>query len=196
MSTATGYIYFASNPSMAGVLKIGRTKAPPTKRLGELHTTGVPTPFILDASFRVTDSFSAEERIHALLLAQRVSAGREFFAISAAEALRLSSSVLVEFMYVASDSPAAATSSASLETIEEELLVHISSHGGLSRAHEYEIERQFSLSHTRATLHLGRLIKRGYIRARRHDPHLPYYEIEHDGIQYLIDHHLVDAEKL
>ena len=50
---AIGYIYFASNPAMPGFLKIGRTDGAPTKRLGELRSTGVPTPFVLDACFRV-----------------------------------------------------------------------------------------------------------------------------------------------
>lgn len=196
MSTSIGYIYFASNPSMAGVLKIGRTKTQPSKRLGELHTTGVPSPFILEACFRVADSFSAEERIHALLLPHRVSANREFFTVSAADALRMSSAVLIELMCQSSESATEINSSLRLEEIEEKLLLYISKEGIYSRAYEFQIESHFSFSHTRATLHLGRLIKRNYIRARRHDRNLPFYEIEHDGIQYLLDHNLVDAETL
>src|SRR5471030_1096369 len=83
----SGYIYFASNSSMPGLLKIGVTTTSPTERLPELHTTGVPTPFVLEACVRVVDASKAEQRIHAVLVKCRQSSNREFFNVSLSEAL-------------------------------------------------------------------------------------------------------------
>ena len=73
------YIYIASNKSMPGLVKIGRTSNPPTRRMSELNTTGVPTPFVLEFVAEVGSSHFVERRIHEKLTHCRVSKGREFF---------------------------------------------------------------------------------------------------------------------
>ena len=80
------YIYIISNVSMPGLLKVGRTSNAPSKRMSELHTTSVPTPFELEVAFQVSDSAYAERRIHQLLDSFRVAKNREFFRIGVAEA--------------------------------------------------------------------------------------------------------------
>ena len=76
-----GFLYVLSNPSMPGLLKIGRTDRHPEKRAKELHTTGVPQPFVLEYHVTVEDSVLAEAQTHHLLQSKgvRTSSNREFF---------------------------------------------------------------------------------------------------------------------
>jgi ribosomal protein S27E len=82
------YLYLASNQSMPGLVKIGRTTTSPVQRMSELHSTGVPTPFELEFVAVVPNCTYAEQRAHSALRAYRVSRGREFFRCSVEEAVR------------------------------------------------------------------------------------------------------------
>lgn len=82
-----GYVYLLTNPSLPGLVKIGRTDRDPFARAAELQTTGVPTPFEVLAALRVLDSAGVDPRVHQRLEAQRVSGGREFFRLSLEAAL-------------------------------------------------------------------------------------------------------------
>lgn len=82
------YLYICSNPSMPGLLKIGKTTKHPHQRIGELHTTGVPTPFEFEFSCVVADCSSSERLAHRALASFRVSLDREFFRISVKAALK------------------------------------------------------------------------------------------------------------
>lgn len=75
----TGYIYFVTNPSMPGLVKIGRSKDVVESRLLQLDSTGVPTPFILACQFLVKEHESVERLVHAALQSVRVRDKREFF---------------------------------------------------------------------------------------------------------------------
>jgi hypothetical protein len=81
------YIYIFSNPSMPGIVKIGKTTASPDQRALELHTTGVPTPFVLELSVEVDDCTASERVVHLSLQSHRVANNREFFQISVAQAV-------------------------------------------------------------------------------------------------------------
>ncbi len=83
------YIYILSNPSMQGLIKIGKTTISPDKRMSELHSTGVPTPFVLEFSAEVEDCTASEKSAHLALQEYRVSKHREFFRISVHDALLL-----------------------------------------------------------------------------------------------------------
>jgi len=75
-----GYIYVLINPSMDGLVKIGKTSRDPKDRVKELGAvTGVPTPFILVFDAYVNDCDQAEKYIHARLKHKRVADNREFF---------------------------------------------------------------------------------------------------------------------
>ncbi len=94
---SSGYLYILSNAAMPGLLKIGRTDRQPEQRARELHTTGVPHPFVLEHYAAVEDSANAEAQVHKLLQSNgvRISSDREFFSVSlldAIEALSLVSS--------------------------------------------------------------------------------------------------------
>ena len=82
-----GFIYVASNESMEGLLKIGRSKNHPDQRMQELAGTGVPTPFHLAYIALVEDHEAAELQLHQLFNESRVSQNREFFKLDVHEAL-------------------------------------------------------------------------------------------------------------
>lgn len=84
------YVYFLSNPSMPGLLKIGKTTTNPSKRAAELaSSTGVPTPFRLECSLLVKDCHFSEKAAHSALRNFRKSKNREFFRIETSRALSI-----------------------------------------------------------------------------------------------------------
>lgn len=84
-----GYVYILSNPSMPGILKIGRTTRSVEGRANELYQTGVPTPFVVEHSVLSPDCAELEQIMHDSLEAYRIAAGREFFRCAASDAMRV-----------------------------------------------------------------------------------------------------------
>ena len=82
-----GYVYVLSNPSMPGIVKIGRSKAGGKHRASQLYTTGVPMPFLLEFEMLVTDPEFVEVAAHEHLEQRRVNGSREFFACETDEAI-------------------------------------------------------------------------------------------------------------
>ena len=77
-----GWVYLLMNPSMSGLIKIGKTTRDPDDRVQELSgVTGVPTPFVLVYKAFFANCHDAESYIHTLLETQeyRLSSNREFF---------------------------------------------------------------------------------------------------------------------
>ena len=77
-----GYVYALINPSLKGLVKIGKTKRTPEIRAQELSaSTGVPTPFSVAFEILVNDCDDAENFIHEKLEQRgyRLSPDREFF---------------------------------------------------------------------------------------------------------------------
>lgn len=94
MSNKGGYIYILSNPSMPGVLKIGKTKRPPEVRVKELSSaTGVPTPFHIEGVIEATDMSAVEKEVHLHIANRRVNNRREFFRIDVSQAVRIAGKV-------------------------------------------------------------------------------------------------------
>ena len=87
-----GYIYIASNKGMPGIIKIGMTYKAPARRLAELYTTGVPYPFVLEYQCRVPDRHKAERFLHDYFSEKRVTSKREFFAVDASHAAKITQS--------------------------------------------------------------------------------------------------------
>jgi len=83
-----GFVYVLSNPSMPGIVKIGKTERHPESRSQELHTSGVPTPFVLEFALWVNDAHEVEKLVHEFFSYQRVSKSREFFKISLQDAVK------------------------------------------------------------------------------------------------------------
>jgi len=85
-----GFIYILTNPSLAGIVKIGKTTRTPVDRVAELSSaTGVPTPFQLVYFAEFEDCDAAERALHALFTERnaRVADNREFFRIAPHEAI-------------------------------------------------------------------------------------------------------------
>lgn len=77
-----GYIYVLLNPSMPGLVKIGKTTRHPKDRVEELsQATGVPQRFILAYNTYFKNISQAESDLHQILTdrGHRVSRRREFF---------------------------------------------------------------------------------------------------------------------
>lgn len=101
-SSASQYVYVLSNESMPGIYKVGMTTSSPQRRMDELYTTGVPTPFNLEVSIAVIEARDSEKSAHKSLTDYRVSGRREFFQGDLAEivATVLSSIDLYRIEYV------------------------------------------------------------------------------------------------
>ncbi len=84
---AKGFVYVLSNRSMPGMVKIGKTTRDPRTRAGELFASGVPTPFVIEATIETPDINETELTVHRLLSANRVNKKREFFHVSVSEAV-------------------------------------------------------------------------------------------------------------
>ncbi len=82
-----GWVYIATNSSLSGLCKIGYTSKDPVLRLEELQSTGVPTPFHLRYSCLVENAGDLEKGMHDVLSHRRLSADREFFAVTPTEAV-------------------------------------------------------------------------------------------------------------
>lgn len=80
--SSQGILYFLVNPSMPGLVKIGRTTGELSDRLQQLSSTGVPAPFEVVAAFYVRNSQECEAAVHKKLMAYRDNPKREFFSAS------------------------------------------------------------------------------------------------------------------
>ena len=77
------YVYIMSNPSFPGdVLKIGWTREHPNKRANDLHTSGIPSPFIVEYVIITSEGSKLEKQIHEHIKIYRINSNREFFKIS------------------------------------------------------------------------------------------------------------------
>ena len=77
------YVYIMSNPSFEDdVFKIGWTREHPIKRANDLHTSGVPTPFVVESVIITMEGVKLEKRLHTHLKRYRIENNREFFKIS------------------------------------------------------------------------------------------------------------------
>ena len=77
-----GWVYLLINPSMNGLIKIGKTTRDPEDRVQELSgVTGVPTPFMLVYKSFFQNCHEAEVFVHTVLEQKnyRVADNREFF---------------------------------------------------------------------------------------------------------------------
>lgn len=76
-----GFVYLATNKSMPGLVKIGMTGGDVQKRMSELSTTGVPTPFVCAYFCEVQNPAAVEQKLHKEFADFRESGDREFFRI-------------------------------------------------------------------------------------------------------------------
>lgn len=87
-----GFLYILSNPTIPGLVKVGKTTRDPSSRAKELSSaTGVPAPFLLVYYQPVDDCDAAETWAHAELERRgyRPNADREFFMAPVHEAVEV-----------------------------------------------------------------------------------------------------------
>jgi len=88
MNPTAGYIYVLINPSLNGIVKIGKTQNNPDERAKELSSaTGVPTPFFVAYSSYFNDCNAAEIFTHTRLENNRLAQNKEFFRVSVQQAI-------------------------------------------------------------------------------------------------------------
>ncbi|MDD0840688.1 GIY-YIG nuclease family protein [Curvibacter sp. HBC61] len=95
------YIYILINPSLKGLLKIGRTNRRPEERAQELSaTSGVPQPFIVAYEAKISDSVLAEQQIHSELtrMGHRNNPAREFFELPLKDAVAIVDRICSNFL--------------------------------------------------------------------------------------------------
>jgi len=92
-----GIVYVLSNPSMPGLVKIGKiSRGSVLMRLGELYSTGVPVPFECEFAGRVIDEHKVEKAFHMAFGPYRVNPKREFFQIEPEQAITLLQLMITE----------------------------------------------------------------------------------------------------
>ena len=85
-----GIVYVLTNPSMPGLVKIGKTtRETVSARLNELYSTGVPVPFECTYAGRVNDVSKVEQAFHQAFGPYRLNLKREFFEIEPEQAVSL-----------------------------------------------------------------------------------------------------------
>ena len=83
-----GVLYVLSNPSMPGIVKIGRTKLSISDRLRELSiSSDIPTPYVREALFSSSDPARDEGKVHKRLSGFRILETGNFFRLAADEAV-------------------------------------------------------------------------------------------------------------
>lgn len=140
-----GYIYFLTNRSMPGLVKIGQTTQDIESRIRQLNSTGVPSPFMLAACISVADPVRVEAELHALLTNCRYSENREFFEGSIADLLRKAMPVLLEAMETSVPLPQEPNRKRThdLELVTISLLVSLTGEQRMYGYSEHEIVRWF-----------------------------------------------------
>lgn len=93
-SPINGYVYVLSNSSMSGLVKIGYTERSVEERISELNSTGVPTPFDVEAVFCSSQPYQDEKQIHERMEGYRINQGREFFSLGVKNSVQLISEVI------------------------------------------------------------------------------------------------------
>lgn len=86
-----GYVYVMINPTLEGLVKIGKTTRNPHERAAELSAaTGVAAPFIVVFDVFFEDCAGAESFVHTRLTQQnyRYSSNREFFTAPVNDAIK------------------------------------------------------------------------------------------------------------
>ncbi len=80
-----GIVYIFTNSAMPNVVKIGRTTESVSRRVSELCTTGVPTPFEVFYAAFVEDPVRVEKLLHEHFRDKRINERREFFGVGPRE---------------------------------------------------------------------------------------------------------------
>lgn len=189
-----GYVYILSNPSIPGLLKIGRTMDPPEQRLRQLNTTGVPLPFVLEACFLVANPEALEHAIHAVLDKHRPTQNREFFQLPLAQALELSLPLVIQATRESTPpKTGSVTRDRGLNENELYILQLLVSAGNYSGLHQWRLEDYTKLAPMDVEICVANLVAKKFVsRSRRSGSHGPAWCPTPKGTKFLVDNNLVE----
>ena len=89
-SNGDQHVYILESSSMPEMVKIGYTKNDPIERANQLSkSTGVPTPFNVVYSYSCFNGERIEKAVHKHFRKKRVNNQREFFYVTADEAIKI-----------------------------------------------------------------------------------------------------------
>jgi hypothetical protein len=195
-----GFIYFLTNASFPGLVKIGHTTQDIESRIKQLNSTGVPSPFELGACFSVADSASTELAVHRKLASQRNTADREFFIGLLSELVSESASEIFIAMNLGSKSKELSKSSRlyDLEDQEVDLLMYLS---GIDRRYgysEYYVVRSCNEPHLKTEVRLANLtlLKLATEKVSRNEYQGSNWKITSAGKKFLFDYGHLTADML
>jgi len=190
-----GYLYILSNPAFPDLLKIGRTMEPPDARLRQLNTTGVPSTFVLEVTFLVSEVEEVEKKAHELLSEFRHNSNREFFRTNVSEVLETILPIILPSLRSTINSEIATKKPGHLLSHNEvsvlQTLVSIASSFGIGvyLLKDYCGGDILSLEICLANLYAKKLVSR---RAVTNDSTGPRWVATPRGTKLLADHGLVD----
>lgn len=193
-----GHVYFLLNPSMPGLLKIGYTTKSLQRRLSELETTGVPEPFVIGASFHVTNAKACEQELHKLFEQYRKSQQREFFHISLSDAVSKAMPIVTNMIHNSSTIHLANDQETFDLTFEESEVLVALVHDKFAQALPADdLAREIGIHIQKLLLCCAHLIDLGLIRpSRGRYSGIESYELTHKGRQYCFDADIVIPEIL
>jgi T5orf172 domain len=193
------YVYILSNPAFPGLLKVGWTTDTPENRIRQLHTTGVPSPFVLEAALLVHQAEETERQVHQALAGRRHAQNREFFDVPFLEALDCLTRVVLTKLAEAetseeSSASALASSNHGLPPSELLLLRLLVSSGIGFGMTEYQLKEQTSFSELDIQIHLSGLAAKKLVsmKPQTANSYSPVWRCTPKGTKHLADHALVE----
>ena len=182
-----GYLYFIATPSCPDLCKIGFTRGSTSERLRQLDTTGVPQEFVLIASFHVNHVEDCERSVHNSLSEFRVRSNREFFRLTAAEAVVKSFDKIKNFLVGIED---VQSEDLDLDSIDDSILQLIfhSKHGQIW---PQKVTWELGINRQESHFRLGELAERGFL-----EENAEMYSLTHKGRKYIFSAGLVIDEIL
>jgi T5orf172 domain len=195
-----GLIYFLTNPSIPGLVKIGHTTQDIEARIRQLNSTGVPTPFELAACFAVKNSALAEQLVHSSLAKVRHSDQREFFIGSVSTLLTDALPALINAIdQTVADHPR--TQDRKTHDIEPEeinLLLFLTGDQRQYGYSEYAVHRHSEEPELKTEARLARLkgLKLVTEKRSRKDWESPVWRITSEGKKFLYDYGYFTQEML
>jgi len=186
----SGTLYFLSNVSMPGLLKIGHTEVGLDQRLAQLRHTAIPADFKIEAAFHVQHSAACERAVHKALEQFRQAPQREFFRITLKAALNGVWPIIQEYLLEKRESitepKAAAHPFPDLSETEEEILWSIIDKPRFLAVDWSWIRNQHDLTENEARYYLQELKAKGYLKELK-DRNPKYdsdWELAEKGLKY------------
>jgi hypothetical protein len=189
------YVYILSNPAFPGLIKVGWTSDTPENRIRQLHTTGVPSSFVLEAAFLVHQAEEIEREVHQKLAGRRHAQNREFFDVALREALDCLTGVVLSRAPDKSEEGVASTPTAHGLTPGELSLLRLLVSAGIGFGMtEYQLKECTSFNELDIQIHLSGLAAKKLVsmKPQTANSYSLVWRCTPKGTKHLSDHCLVE----